>query len=415
VSIAESPRRRGLLYAGTDDGRLRMSTDEGKTWTDLQDRLPGLPKSSWFGGIEASRHAESTVYVAVDNHRSDDRGNYLYKSSDGGKTFVSITGDLPASRVIRTVREDTRNPMVLYLGTEFGLFYSWNGGANWVELKNNMPTLPFNDLTIHPRDNDLVLASHGRGVWILDKINALQELTAAVASSDAHLFSIAPAHQIRYTNLKAHAGDMVFRGENPPGGAIIDFWAAKADTVVGLSVHDASGQLVQTIPPAAGRGVTRGINRVVWNLRHAELPVRGGGFGDDDDRPRGNMAGPFVTPGTYTVRLVSGATTLTQKVEVREDPRIDITAADRKAWTDAQMHVVSLIRAFAPVNDRIQNLPATAPNAADLKRQSRELLTRLGGIYGDFGRWVGAPTRIQLSEMKYYGEMVQKLTSAARP
>jgi photosystem II stability/assembly factor-like uncharacterized protein len=413
VSIAESPRRRGLLYVGTDDGRLRVSSDDGKSWTDLHDRLPGLPKSSWFGGIEASRHAETTVYVAADNHRSNDLGNHLYKSTDGGRTFASITGDLPASRVIRTVREDPRNPNVLYLGTEFGLFYTWNGGTNWVELKNNMPTLPFNDLVIHPRDNDLVLASHGRGVWILDRINALQELTPAVTASAVHLFSVAPAHQIRYTNLKAHAGDMVFRGENPPNGAVIDFWAAKPDTAASLSVHDASGQLVQTIA-SPGRGAARGVNRVVWNLRHAELPIRGGGFGDDGGgAPRGNMAGPYVTPGTYTIRLAAGAKTLEQKVEVREDPRIDLAPADRKAWTDAQLQVVALIRTFAPVNDRIQQLPATAPNAADLKRQSRELLSRLGGLYGDFGRWTGAPTRIQQSEMKYYAEMVQKLSAMA--
>jgi photosystem II stability/assembly factor-like uncharacterized protein len=410
VSIAESPRRRGLIYVGTDDGRLRMSADDGRTWTDLQDRLPGLPKSSWFGGIEASRHAESTVYVAADNHRSNDLGNYVYKSTDGGRTFVSVSGDLPASRVIRTVREDTRNASVLYLGTEFGLFYSWNGGANWVELKNNMPTLPFNDLTIHPRDNDLVLASHGRGVWILDRINALQELTPAAASSDVHLFSVAPAHQIRYTNLKAHAGDMVFRGENPANGALIDFWAAKTDAAVTLSVHDGSGQLIQAIP-AAGR-VVRGINRAVWNLRHADLPIRGGGFGaDGGDAPRGNMAGPYVTPGTYVIRLASGGKTLEQKVDVREDPRIDLTPADRKSWTDAQLQVVSLIRTFSPVNDRIQKLPATAPGAADLKRQSRELLTRLGNLYGELGRWTGAPTSIHQSELKYYAEMVRKLSA----
>jgi hypothetical protein len=248
-------------------------------------------------------------------------------------------------------------------------------------------------------------------VWILDRINALQELTPAVAASDVHLFTVAPAHQIRYTNLKAHAGDMVFRGENPANGAVIDFWAAKADTAVTLSVHDPSGQLVQTIPPPPGRSVMRGINRAVWNLRYADLPIRGGGFGDDGgDAPRGNLAGPYVTPGTYTIRLAAGGKTVEQKVDVREDPRIDIAPADRKAWTDAQLQVTSLIRTFAPVNDRIQKLPATAPNAADLKRQSRELLTRLGGLYGDFGRWTGAPTRIQQSELKYYGEMVVKMS-----
>ena len=116
--------------------------DDGKTWTDLQDRLPGAPKSSWFGGIEASRHNAGTVYVAMDNHRSNDLGNWIYKSSDGGKTFTAIAGDMPAGRVVRTIREDVKNPNLLFAGTEIGLFFSPNGGTNWIELKNNMPTLP---------------------------------------------------------------------------------------------------------------------------------------------------------------------------------------------------------------------------------------------------------------------------------
>ena len=186
--------------------------------------MPGAPKSSWFGGIEASRHNADTVYVAMDNHRSNDLGNWIYKSSDGGKTFTAIAGDMPAGRVVRTIREDVKNPNLLFAGTEIGLFFSPNGGTNWIELKNNMPTLPFNDLVIHPRDNDLVLASHGRGIWILDKINALQELTPQVIGFAAHLFTVAPAYQIRQTNLKAHTGDMWFRGDNPANGALIDYW-----------------------------------------------------------------------------------------------------------------------------------------------------------------------------------------------
>lgn len=413
VSIAVSALTRGLLYVGTDDGRLRVSMDDGRTWTDLQDHLPGVPKSSWFGGIEASRHATGTVYVAVDNHRSDDRTNYLYKSVDGGKTFTSIVGDLPASRVIRTVREDTKNPNLLFLGTEFGAFVTINGGTNWIELKNNLPTLPFNDLVIHPRDNDLVLASHGRGIWILDKINALQELTPSVMASPAHLFSVAPAYEIRTTNLRPHAGDMVFRGENPANGALIDYWAATADTTVSLSVHDAAGTLVQTIAPGAGRGVMRGINRAVWNLRQADLPIRGG-LGEDDDAPRGaNLPGPYVTPGIYTVRLTAGGRTEEQKLEVREDPRLDVTPADRRAWSEAMNQVAGMARALAPVNDRIQKAPAGGADAADLKRQSRELVSRIGRLYSALGRWTGVPTKDQQSEMKYYAEMVQKLTAAA--
>jgi photosystem II stability/assembly factor-like uncharacterized protein len=414
VAIAESPRRKGLLYVGTDDGRLRMSNDEGRTWTDLQSRIPGLPTSSWVNGIEPSRHSDATVYVAVDNHRSNDFANYLFKSTDGGASFTSIAGDLPSSRVIRTVREDRRNPNVLFIGTEFGLFYTWNGGGHWVELKNNMPTLAFNDLTIHPRENDLVLGSHGRGIWILDRINALQELTPAITSTGLHLFSIAPAAEIRYVNLKPHAGDMIFRGENPPNGAIIDFWIGRNDTPASISVRDGSGRVVRVLPVGAGRGGVRGINRVVWNLREEDLPVRAG-FGEDDDAPRGgNMAGPFVAPGTYTVRLEADGRTLEQKVEVRDDPRIDVTPAERRAWSEAQAQVVSLIRTFAPVGNRIQTSTAAGADAEELKRQSRELLSRLGRLYSELGRWVGAPTTDQLSELKFYGEMAQRLTAAAR-
>ena len=166
-----------MLYSGSDDGRFRVSRDGGKTWEDQAARFPGLPKTSWFAGVEAWRHADGTAYVTVDNHRSNDFKNYLFKTTDYGKTWTSIVGDLPADRVARTIREDRRNPNLLYLGAEFGLWVSIDGGAHWVELKNNMPTLPFNDLTIQARDNDLVLGSHGRGIWILDNINALQELS----------------------------------------------------------------------------------------------------------------------------------------------------------------------------------------------------------------------------------------------
>jgi hypothetical protein len=413
TAIAESPRRRGLLYVGTDDGKFRISRDDGKTFESAESRFPGLPPSSWFGGIEASRHADETLYVVVDNHRSNDFRNYVYKSTDAGRTFTSIVGNLPADRVARTVREDPRNPNLLYLGTEIGLFITVDGGGRWVELKNNMPTLAFNDLTIQTRDNDLVLATHGRGIWILDQLTALQGLTPAVLSADAHLFPIEPAEQIRYTNLKAHAGDMIFRGENPPAGAIIDFWVAKTDTSVSLTVHDGAGQLVQTIPPTAGRGVMRGVNRVVWNLRHAPLPVRGGGFGDDDGPGGATTPGPWVMPGTYTVRLAAGGRTLEQKVDVRDDPRIDASPADRKAWHDFVMRVAGVIRTYAPVADKVRKAPAGDAARTDLKRQAQELQSRLTGLYGAAGRFVGRPTADQQSRLKYYEEMVAKITAAA--
>jgi photosystem II stability/assembly factor-like uncharacterized protein len=408
TAIAESPRRRGVLYVGTDDGRLRVSMDDGKSWTDAQTRLPALPPSSWISSIEASRHSDGGVYVTVDNHRSNDFTNYIYASTDFGRTWASIYGDMPAERVVRVVREDPRTPNLLYAGAELGLWLSPNGGQNWVELKNNMPTLPFNDLVIHERDNDLVLATHGRGIWILDNVNALQGLTPQVLSSEASLFNIEPAEQIRYTNLKAHTGDMVFRGENPPNGAIIDYWLGAKSEDITLAVHDGAGRLVRQLRPTTARG----INRVVWNLRHADLPVRATGGDDDEGGGGANVAGPLVTPGLYAVRLTAGDRTIERRVEVREDPRISISDAERKIWTDALTTLANTIRRAAPVNDRLQKAQGggTLP---DLKRQWRELMTRMIGLYGEIGRWTGRPNADQMSELKFYTGMAEKLTAAA--
>ncbi|MGH9173906.1 MAG: WD40/YVTN/BNR-like repeat-containing protein, partial [Vicinamibacterales bacterium] len=405
-------RQRGVLYVGTDDGRLRVSMDDGKTWTDTQSRLPGLPASSWVAGIEASRHADGTVYVVFDNHRSNDFKNYIYKSMDFGQTWTAITGDMPADRVARTIREDPRNANLLYVGAEFGVWISPDSGQHWIALQNNMPTLPFNDLVVHARDNDLVLASHGRGIWILDNVNALQGLTPETTRSDVALFLMEPAYQIRYTNLKAHTGDMIFRGENPPHGAIIDYWLGRQPESVTLEVRDEQKQLVQTLRPT----LSRGVNRVVWNLRHANLPVRAGGGGDDDEggEPSG-LPGPLVRPGTYTVFLTAtfgGGRVMgsTATVNVLEDPRINISDADHNAWSNAAMAVADMIRRGAPVNERMQKASGGA-DVADLKRQWRELMARMTGLYGEIGRWTGRPTADQMSEMTFYGDTLQRLVS----
>jgi hypothetical protein len=174
------------------------------------------------------------------------------------------------------------------------------------------------------------------------------------------------------------------------------------------TVHTSSGQLVNTLRTTGNRGV----NRIVWNLRETDLPIRGGG-GGDDDAPAGGAStpGPLVAPGTYVVRLVAGGRTMEQKVEVRDDPRIEITAAERKQWMDAVQQAAALAREFGPVNDRIQKLPGTGADVVDLKRQSRELLSRISGLYGALGRWTGAPTKDQLSRLAYFQQMTKTLAA----
>lgn len=406
TALAESPRRRGVLYVGTDDGRFRVSRDGGATWDDQQQRFPGLPVGAWFAGVEPSRHSDGTAYVVVDNHRSDDFRNYVYRTTDYGRTWASITGDLPADRVARTVREDPRNADLLYLATEFGVFLSPNRGANWVPLRSaNMPTMPFNDLQVHPRDNTLVLASHARGIWILDQVNALQELTPLVAAKAAHLFSVQPAYEVRTTNLRPHAGDMIFRGENPANGAYVDYWLAQAGGAVTLTVLDAAGRAVQRLKATTARGV----NRVLWNLRDADIPLRSGGGEDDDAGPRATTPGPLVLPGTYTVKLEASGVTMTQRVAVREDPRLAVPAAERAAWTSFQRDVARVITAFAPVANRARASTTTDATTRDQRRQALELLSRLGTLYGATGGWTGAPTADQRSQLAYYEQMVRTL------
>jgi photosystem II stability/assembly factor-like uncharacterized protein len=411
TALAESPRVPGVLYVGTDDGRFRVSRDAGRSWDDQQARFPGLPKGAWFAGVEPSRHADGTAYVVVDNHRSDDFRNYVFRTTDYGRTWTSIVGDLPADRVARTIREDPRNPRLLYLATELGLFVTHDGGQQWRHLKNNMPTMAFNDIAIQVRDNALVLGTHSRGIWILDQLNALQELTPEVAAAPAHLFTMQPALQLRTTNLKAHAGDMVFRGENPPVGAIVDYWLGSAADSVSLTVHDARGTLVQALRPTRQRGM----NRVVWNLREADLPLRGGGGDDDDDAPRtGGAPGPWVVPGRYVVRLTANGRTVEQPVEVREDPRIDVSPDVHRAWGEFHREIAALARRFAPVADRIRRAPGTDAATLDRKRQAQELLSRIGGLYGAVGSWTGAPTADQRSRLAYYQRMATELETAAR-
>ena len=267
TEISESPAKPGLLYVGTDDGNLQVSQDDGKHWANLTKKFPGLPESMWVSGIEASRHNAGTVYVSFDGHRSNDFANYLYRSTDFGNTWTSIAGTMPANRVIHAVHEDPKNPNLLYAATEHGLYISPDAGAHWIELRNNMPRVPINDLVIHPRENDLILASHGRGVWILDDISSLQQLTPAVLAEPVHLFAPRPIEEIRYFNPKAHQGDLTYRGDNPPPGALLDFYLQAAGTPT-LRVIDAAGTAVATMTQPAAAG----LNRVMWRPRHAALP-----------------------------------------------------------------------------------------------------------------------------------------------
>lgn len=418
--IAESPRRRGVLYVGTDDGNLQVSMDDGATWSNVRDRVPGLPRDAWISGIEPSRHADETAYVVANNYRNNDFANYVYRSTDFGRTWTSIAGNLPASRVPRTIREDLRNPDALYLGTELGLFYSIDGGQRWVELKNNMPTAAFNDLVLHPRDNDLVLGTHGRGVWILDNVNALQEMTPEVLAAQAHLFTMEPAEMIRYRGERGHTGDMIFEGANPPAGAIIDYYlrAAEDSGRVRVTILDEPGTEITAVQPK----LSAGINRVVWNLRHRGIQRPGG-------PRRGTMNGPWVLPGEYTVRLTVGARTHERQLLVRDDPRHQISDAERRSWHDTMRRLAGMLRAHSAALDSVAAVKAKLDSLPERRRAGfaqvqsdvdaitplmEELWSRMASLYGQMDDWPGRPTADQRTQLEYYAEWIDRLQPRVR-
>jgi photosystem II stability/assembly factor-like uncharacterized protein len=371
TTLAESPKRAGLYYAGTDDGQVQVSRDEGKTWANVTSKVTGLPANTDVSRVAPSRFDEGTVYATFDGHRASDFNAYVFASTDFGATWKSVAGDLPKGQVARTITEDLKSPNVLYLGTETGLFVSVDRGARWMRVKANLPTVPIYEITLHPRDNAMLLATHGRSIWILDDLTPIQQWAKA-ASTDAFLFDSAPAVQRNPSNdrMKNFEGDMLFLGKNPEPGARLMYSLKAKPKSVKLTIADASGTVVRELAGDALKDRTEpGVNIVTWDLRVEPLPAPagqpagpggGGGFGG------GGLNGPLVLPGEYRVTLsVDGREAGETRLGVAGDPEITITDADRRAWFETSLELHALQR--------------TANEAADAVRaceQALEIYTR---------------------------------------
>lgn len=409
-AFSESPRDRRVLYVGTDDGRVHVSRDDGARWADVTANVPGLPPRTWVRHLEASRHAAGTVYALFDGHQNGDFRNWLFRSTDYGRTWASIAADLPAARVPHVLREDLAVPELLYLGTEFGLFVSLDRGARWLPFGANLPTVPVNDVALHARDHALVLGTHGRGLWVLDDVRPLRHLaTSGLAAPVALAPPPAVVHQQRRSPRLAHNGDMMFRGENPPNGVTFAVLARDSGGAAALVVRRAGGAEVWRQPLVTRRGVTT----ATWPLRGPSLSTgAAGGEEADGDAPRRGIAGAFVPAGDYEVTLHVGDRVVERRTfAVRPDRRQDAAPAVTRAWHAALDSVATLYRATASLAERARGGGAATRARADTLAA---LQARVGALYQAIEPSVGAPSADMRAQLAAYARVYARIEQAMR-
>ncbi|MFI5372379.1 MAG: hypothetical protein ACHQ52_12545, partial [Candidatus Eisenbacteria bacterium] len=296
VTLQESPIARGTIWVGTDDGKVWLTRNAGKDWTDLAKNLPAEAKGLYMSRIEASHHDPNTAYLAVDGHRTDVTRTLAYRTRDGGRTWTSIVGDLPADTPVKVVREGLVNPQLLLAGTEFGLYVTLDGGRHWFKPTDDLPTVAVDDVFIHPRERDLLIATHGRGLYAIDDIGSLEHWSAAVLDSPVTLFPPHDARAFIYRGQGGFSGQRDYLAKNPVFGALIDYWVRDWTTQApSFTVVDSAGKTVRTL---TGTG-TPGFHRVSWDLQVAP----------EERINRTDFDGPiFVKPGVYTVKMTYGKT-----------------------------------------------------------------------------------------------------------
>ncbi len=357
-SISESPRAPGQVWVGTDDGNVQLTRDGGQTWTNVTKNLK-LPAGNWISWVEASRYDPAVAYVADDRHTTGDFTPHVYRTGDYGRTWAPLL--TPATANVRgyahVVKEDPTDPNILYVGTEFGLYVSLDGGRNWAQFKpDNFPDVAVRDIAFG-RGDDLVLATHGRGIWIVDDVSPLRKLTPATLASTVALIPGDPVQQRIQGNGGWAEGDASYAGENPPSGAVITYYQ-KARHVIGrmkMEVLDSSGKVVDEIP--VSRRV--GLNRVSWTMRTKPPVVP----------PAASLAGASTQgerflPGTYTIRLTKAGEVTTEPLTVTLDDRAQFTVADRQAQYAAAERVKGLFARMSTLVGEINSVRAGADAVA---------------------------------------------------
>lgn len=383
-TIDESPLRRGLIYVGTDDGLIQVTRDSGATWTKIE-KFPSVPDMTYVSRVVASAHSEGTVYATLDGHRSNDFKAYVLKSADYGKTWTSIASNLPASSV-QVIREHPRVPSLLFVGNEIGAYYSGDGGRTWTRLRYNLPTVPVHDIKIQPRENDLVIGTHGRGIFIIDDITPLVRLAEADRSM-TYLFPVKPVTLFNYNNSfpggvsgAGSLGERSYSAPNPPFGATLTYYmkdSVPKGRTLSLAVFDSTGKRIRDLTVNSKRG----LHRATWDLRLG-APY----FNPRPQGNRGQPTGALVLPGRYSARLTLGGrdsvaeTSIETPVVVNPDPLIPLSPAEyqvlhamRVRAAEQQARVQAGVRSAELLKDQMTEVKNVLQNRAGTDSLSRQV------------------------------------------
>jgi hypothetical protein len=365
ITISESPLDPMVLWIGTDDGNVQVSRDGGTTWTEVSSNVDGVPDGTYVSRVLASRRAPGVAYATFDAHRDGDLAPYVFRTEDFGAGWRPLTAGLPPEGSVNVIVEHPRNPDLLFLGTEHALFVSTDSGRRWARFRANLPTTLYDDLAIHPRDDDLIVATHGRSLWILDDLRPLVDWSHEVAAARAHLFPIRVARITQYWKDTSYRGQAAYAGANPAEGAILSYHLAAAVDSVSLTVSDTTGREVRRLVGPGSSGV---IHRINWDLRH-EPPPFSPDTGEVEALPElphpVDPRGPFVAPGTYNVTLAAEDARASRTVTVEADPLIPLS---REQWRDREAFLVDLLE----LQRRAWEAERRAEAARDEARKARD-------------------------------------------
>lgn len=422
-AIAESPKNANVIWVGTDDGNVQVTRDGGKTWTNTVANIQGIAKNPWVSYIDAGHFDEGTAYVTLDYHTFGDMRPYAYRTTDFGKTWTPlVASDAPIRGYAHTIREDLVNQSLLFLGTEFGLWVSLDGGKQWAQYKgNDMPNVAVRDLAIHPRDNDLVIATHGRGIWIVDDITPLRALTPDTLAKEAVFLQSRPVVERVPAQGGWVDGDAKYSGPNPPNEAVITYYQKKRHIFGDLTmeVFGPDGKSLGTIPTSKRRG----LSRVTWSMRlkAPRVPTAASAL-------FGAAFGPRVLPGAYAVKMTKDKNVYTTPLNVVPDPRSNATSAELQSQFDLSMKLYNLLNemtfavdringvrtsldasaAKLPANDAVgKRLRAASAQVDEIRKKivatkeggmitgEERLRENLGDLYGGVVFYEGRPTQMQ--------------------